>query len=117
MQSKSTTLDCVSFKYLSAVTGFPTTPGWDSPAYVSSLAHALMHDNDCGPRIPEYCEFMIEIRRMIEQNQSIQEIPILKKVCSFLIAKIPNGWNPLVSKRLRVFGVESDLINNSFDFL
>ena len=74
-----TTLDCVPLKHLSAVTGFPTTPGWDSSAYVSNLAHALMHDNDCGTRIPEYSEFMKKIRCMIEQNRSIEEIAIQKK--------------------------------------
>ena len=58
---------------------------------------------------------MTKIRRMIKQNRSIKEIAIQKKVYSVLIAKIPNGWNPLVSKRLRAYGVDSDLINNWVD--
>ena len=35
------TLECVPFRYLSAENGVPVTPGWDSPAYLASLAHAL----------------------------------------------------------------------------
>ena len=71
-----TTLDCARFKHLSAVTGFPITHGWDSSAYVSNLAHALMHDNDCGARILECFELMTKNRRMIEQHRSSKEIAI-----------------------------------------
>ena len=38
------------------------------------------------------------------------------KIYGFLIHKIQNGLNLIVSKRLRSFGVDSDLLNNSFGF-
>ena len=41
---------------------------------------------------------------------------IQKKLYNILIDKIPNGWNSLISRRLSDFGVESDLMHNSFEF-
>ena len=74
-----TTLECVPLKHLSAVIGYPTTPGWDSSAYVSNVAHAMMHDREGESRIPEFEEFMKKTRAMIGRSLSIKEIAIQKK--------------------------------------
>ena len=158
-----TTLDCVPFKYLSHVNGSPLTPGWASPAYVSSLALTLRQDchpdggsgiklpippqGGSGIKLPnppqggsgikllnpprggsgikllnppqppdshrdhgaQFVEYMKKIRCKIERNRSIREIAIQKQLHSILIDKIHNGWNPLVSKRLGDYGIDSDL--------
>ena len=95
------------------------TPGWDSPAYVSCLALALRQD--CQPDShrdhgAQFAEYMSKIRCKIERNRSIKEIAIQKQLCSILISKIHNGWNPLVSKRLGDYGIESALIHDSLEF-
>ena len=74
------TLDCVPFKYLSAEAGFPTTPGWDSPAYVSSLTHALRFDSEYGDGMPDLSDLIRKIICKIERNRSIQEIVIQKNI-------------------------------------
>ena len=93
------------------------TPGWDSPAYVSCLALALQQD--CQPDShrdhgAQFVEYMRKIQCKIERNRSITEIAIQKQLYSILVGKIHNGWNPLVSKRLGDYGIESALINDSF---
>jgi len=59
---------------------------------------------------------MRKIRCKIERNRCIKDIAIQKQLYSILIGKIHNGWNPLVSKRLGDYGIESALINDSFEF-
>ena len=104
------TLDCVPFKYLSPVNRAPLTPGWDTPAYVSNLATAMRQD--CQPDThrdhgADFAEYMRRIRCTIERNGSIKELAIQKQLYSILIGKIHNGWNPLVSKRLGDYGIDS----------
>ena len=53
---------------------------------------------------------------MIERNCSIKEVAIQKQLYNILIGKIPNGWEPLISRRLSDFGVESELIHDSLEF-
>ena len=48
------TLDNVPTKYSAAVKGFPQTPGWDSPAYVSFLAQAFNYDLTMEPRYHDF---------------------------------------------------------------
>ena len=83
------------------------TPGWDSPAYVSCLARALRHDSDLGEGLLELAAFMKKNRCKIERNCSKKEAAIQKQLYSILIGKIPNGWNPPVSKRLAAFGIDA----------
>ena len=52
------TLDDVPTNYSAAVKGFLQTPGWDSPAYVSFLAHAFNHELTMEPKNNELIEFM-----------------------------------------------------------
>ena len=86
--SLPSTLDCVPFKYLSAETGVPLKPGWDSPACVSSLAHALMLDSDYGDGLPEFSGFLMKIKcKKIERNSSIKDIAIQKKYTALNLAK------------------------------
>ena len=66
--------------------------------------------------MPEFSDYMRKVKCKIEQHGSIKEVAIQKQLYSILMGKIPNGWNPLISKRLCAFGVESDLIHNSFEF-
>ena len=53
-----TTIDCVPLGFVNREPGLPTTPGWDSPAYVSSLACALRHDNGIGEGLPEFVAYI-----------------------------------------------------------
>ena len=46
----------------------------------------------------------------------MKEIAIQTQLYNILIGKIHNGWNPLVSKRLGDYGIESALIYDSFEF-
>ena len=39
-----------------------------------------------------------------------------KQLFNILIGKIPNGWNPLVSKRLAAFGVDFVVIHDPLEF-
>ena len=39
-----------------------------------------------------------------------------KEVYNILIKSIPNGWNPLVSKRLADYGISSNLVHDTFDY-
>ena len=108
------TLECVPLSFLNGEFGLPSTPGLDSPAYVSSLARALWHGSDLGEGLLEFAAYIRKIRCKIERNCSIKEVAIQKQLYSILIGKIPNGWNPRVSSRLAAYGVDSLLIH---DFL
>ena len=101
-----TTLECVPLGFVSIEVGLPVTPGWDMPAYVSNLACALRHDNALGEGVPEFAAYIRKIRCKIDRNCSIQELAIQKQLYNILIGKIPNGWNPLISRRLSDFGVD-----------
>ena len=85
------TLKNVPLCFLSSQRGFPITPGWDSQAYVSNLAHAVRPDNDLGTAVPDFAAFIREIQCEIERNRSIVELPIQKKLYNILIDKTPNG--------------------------
>ena len=102
---------------MSNLPGFPVTPGWDSLAYVSNLAAAMQHNNSIGIGVPEFAAYMKKMCRRIKRNCPIQEIAIQKQFYSILISSIPNGWNPLVSKRLAAAAFEfvSPLIHDSFE--
>ena len=95
--------------------GTPVIPGWDSPAYVSNLAAAMQHNNSIGIGLPEFAAYMEKICRRIQRNCTIQEVAIQKQLYSILINNLPNGWNPLVSKRLAVFGADTPLTHDSFE--
>ena len=85
--------------------GLPISPGWESPAYVSRLASALRHDSDIGAGLLELDAYIEKIRCKIRRTCSIKEVAIQTQLYNILIGKIPNGWNPLVSKRLIAYGV------------
>ena len=110
------TLEHVPLCFLGSQRGFPITPGWNSHAYVSNLAYAVRHDNDLGTDVPDFAAFIRKNQCKIERNCSIQEIAMQKQVYNILIDKIPSGWNSLILRRLSDFGVESELIHNSFEF-
>ena len=79
------TVDCAPLAYVSTEPGLPTTPGWDSPAYVSRLACALRLDNGIGVGLPEFATFLSKMKRRIERNCSIKEVAIQKQLYNILI--------------------------------
>ena len=60
----SETLDNVPAHFALAVNGFPSTPGWDSFAYISNLAQAFNYDSLVEPQNIELVAFMNNIRRI-----------------------------------------------------
>lgn len=109
------TLDSVAFCFLSNKPGTLVNPGWDSLAHVSYLTAAMQHNNRIGIGLPEFAAYMKKVCRRIERNCPIQEVAIQKQLYSMLSNSIPNGWKPLVSKRLAAFGADSPLIHDSFE--
>ena len=109
------TLDCAPLVFLGPEPGLPSTPGWDSPAYVSRLACAMKIDNSIGERLPELAAYISEIKRKLDRNSSIKEVTVQKELHNILTNSIHNGWNPLVSKRLDDFGVTFHLMHDSYE--
>ena len=93
--------------------GLTSTPGWDAPAYASLLANAVKIDNPVGDGLPEFAAYISKLKCKLDRNLSIQDIAVQKEVYNILIKSIPNGWNPLVSKRLVDFGINSELVHDS----
>ena len=110
------TLQCVPLVFIGQEPGLTITPGWDSPAYVSLLANAVKIDNPVGDGLPEFAAYISKLKCKLDRNRSIQEIAVQKEVYNILIKSIPNGWNPLVSKRLVDFGVNSELMHDSYSY-
>jgi len=114
-----TTCDCIPLSFLSCESGLPITPGWDSPAYVSRLACAMRIDNSLGAALPEFANYLSSMKRRIDRNCSISEVAIQKQIYKILMNNFQNGWNSLILKRLRDFGVGPNLVHdsdNSFEF-
>ena len=89
-----TTMDCVPSGFMNREPGLPTTPGWDSPAYVSRLARSLRHDTGIGEGLPEFVAYISKIKCKIDRNCSIKEVAIQKQLHNMLINKVVlNGWN------------------------
>ena len=56
------TLDCVPLVFVGPGPGLPSTPGWDSPAYVSRLACAMKIDNRVGDGLLECSAYISKIK-------------------------------------------------------
>ena len=106
------TLQCVPLVFVGHEPGLTLTPGWDAPVYVSLLANAVKIDNPVGDGLPEFAAYISKLKCKLDRNLSIQDIAVQKEVYNILIKSIPNGWNPLVSKRLVDFGINSELMHD-----
>jgi len=88
-----TTMDCVPLGFVNREPGLHTTPGWDSPAYVSRLACALKYDTGIGDGLPEFVACISKIKRKINRNCSIKDVAIQKQLYNMLINKHTMGGN------------------------